>query len=104
MVTHHYNEHIFMNFVASYKRDPMYCLFHRHHMPETDDENEWKVSEVKRVTAAADRAAGEATPGGVTDSPNERGRRRKEREKEKRRKERIVMQMGNERLILGTFI
>ena len=72
-----YNEHIFMNYVTSYKQGPMYCLFHRHHTPEKDDENEWKVSEVKRVTAAADQAAGEATPGGVTDSPNERGRRRK---------------------------
>ena len=71
------NEHIFMNYVASYKRDPVCCLFHRHHMPETDDENEWKVSEAKRVTAAADLAAGGATTGGVTDSPNERGRRRK---------------------------
>ena len=72
-----YNKHIFMNFFASYKRDPMYCLFHRHHIPEKDDENEWKVSEVKRVKAAADRAVGGATPGEVTDSPNERGRRRK---------------------------
>ena len=55
----------------------MYCLFHRHHIPEKDDKNEWKVSEVKRVKAAADRAVEGATPGEVTDSPNERGRRRK---------------------------